>query len=289
MMTGRTAATTEDVAKDGTVPRSAAVADRSAVRRGPLARLRLPFSRSPAEPAEHPDPPEPREPADRWARPRRWPWILAMVLVVGLLAGAVDAVFFSGLLSVQAVTVSGAPGPVVAKVLAVVDVPDGTPLARVDLDGVAVRVNEVPEIAEVEVARNWPNTLAITVTPRVPIAVTSANGRLWLMDRTGDPYLTVDVLPADVVVVRLATPGVGDPSTVAALSVVNALTPQFRSQVADLTARTPYDVELTLKDKRTVIWGEATDSAQKMQILPAVLAQGGSTYNISDPTLVSVR
>jgi hypothetical protein len=39
-----------------------------------------------------------------------------------------------------------------------------------------------------------------------------------------------------------------------------------------------------------VLWGEATQSAEKMQILPALLAaQDGTSYDITDPTLVSVR
>jgi cell division protein FtsQ len=211
------------------------------------------------------------------------------VLVVLLLAGAVYGVFFSPLLGVRSVSISGAPDSVSVKVRAVVDVPDGTPLARVDLDSVAERVNAVPEVAEVEVARNWPDTLAVTVTPRLPIAVTSANGRSWLMDSTGDPYLAVDAPPAGLVPVKLATPGVGDPATAAALTVVASLTPDFRAQVADLAARTAYDIKLTLTDGRSVIWGEATDSAKKMEILPAVLAQQGTVYNISDPTLVSVH
>jgi cell division protein FtsQ len=71
--------------------------------------------------------------------------------------------------------------------------------------------------------------------------------------------------------------------------VVASLTPDFRAQVADLSARTAYDIKLTLSDGRSVIWGEATDSAKKMEILPAVLAQQGTVYNISDPTLVSVH
>ena len=221
--------------------------------------------------------------------PRRWPWILALVLMVLLLAGAVFGVFFSPVLGVTSVSIAGAPDSVSAKVRAVVDVPDGTPLARVDLDSVAERVNAVPEVAEVEVARNWPDTLVVTVTPRVPIAVTSANGRFWLMDSTGDPYRAVDAAPPGLLPIKLATPGVGDPATAAALTVVAALTPDFRSQVADLAARTTYDIELKLTDGRSVIWGEASDSAKKMEILPAVLAQEGTVYNISDPTLVSVH
>ena len=222
--------------------------------------------------------------------PRRWPWILAVVLVGAVLCGAVYAVFFSPLLGVTSVQITGAPDDVTAKVQAAVDVPNGTPLARVDLDQVAARVKGVPEVSAVEVARGWPDTLAVTVTPRVPVAVTSANGQLWLLDDTGDPYLAVGSPPAGLVTVQLVAPGVGDPSTAAALTVAAALTADFRNQVASISARTAFDVELTLTDGRKIVWGEATDSARKMQILPALLAaQKGTEYDITDPTLVSVR
>jgi cell division protein FtsQ len=93
-----------------------------------------------------------------------------------------------------------------------------------------------------------------------------------------------------MVTVQLAAPGRTDPATRAALTVVAALTPDFKSQVAVLSARTEFDVELTLIDRRKVIWGEPTQSAQKMQILPALLAaRQGTEYDISDPTLVTVR
>ena len=221
---------------------------------------------------------------------RRWPWVLALVLVGALLAGAVYAVFFSPLLGVRSVTIAGAPDEVTAKVRAVVDVPDGTPLARIDLDDIAVSVESVPEVADVEVARGWPETLAIEVTPRVPVAVTSANGQFWLLDATGDPYLAVSAPPAGLITVQLVAPGAGDPSTSAALAVAASLSPEFRAQVAIVSARTTFDVELTLVDGKRVIWGEASDSARKMQILPALLAaQGGTEYDITDPTLVTVR
>ena len=78
----------------------------------------------------------------------------------------------------------------------------------------------MPEVSAVEVARGWPDTLTITVTPRVPVAVTSANGQFWLLDRTGDPYLAVAAPPAGLTLVQLVAPGTGDPSTIAALTVV---------------------------------------------------------------------
>jgi cell division protein FtsQ len=221
---------------------------------------------------------------------RRWPWIVALSTVVVLVAGAVYAVFFSPLLAVTSVTISGADDAVTAQVRSAVPAVDGTPLARVDLDAVAAAAQSIPQVADVEVAREWPRTLAITVTPRVPVAVTSANGQLWLLDADGDPYLTVPSAPAGLVTVQLAAPGRDDAATRAALKVVQALTPDFRSQVAELSARTEFDIELTLVDRKKVIWGEPTQSAQKMQMLPALLAaRDGTEYDITDPTLATVR
>jgi cell division protein FtsQ len=223
-------------------------------------------------------------------RRRRWPWIVVLVTVSALLGGCVYAVFFSPLLAVRSVTIKGVDDTLTAQVRAVVSVPTGTPLARVDLDAVAATVEGVSEVAAVEVAREWPDTVAVTVTPRVPVAVTSANGQLWLLDTGGDPYLTVDSPPPGLVTVQLAAPGRNDPATKAAVSVVAALTPDFRSQVAVLSARTEFDVELTLIDRKKVIWGEPTENPQKMQMLPALLAaRDGTEYDITDPTLATVR
>jgi len=221
---------------------------------------------------------------------RRWPLILGLVVILAVFAGLGYVVFVSPLLGVKSVSVTGAPDELTSKVKAVVNIADGTPLARVDLDDVAAEVEAVPEVLAVEVARGWPDTLNIAVTPRVPVAVTSANGQYWLLDRTGDPYQAVAAPPAGMTLVQLVAPGIGDPSTLAAVAVVQALTPDFRSQVTELSARTAFDVELTLTDGKKVLWGEAAQSAEKMQILPALLAaQDGSNYDITDPTLVSVR
>ncbi len=223
-------------------------------------------------------------------RRRRWPWVVALTLIVALLSGGVYAVFFSSLLAVRSVTVTGADETLTGHVRSVVTVPEGTPLARVDLDAVASTVEQVPEVGKVVVAREWPDTLAITVTPRVPVAVTSANGQLWLLDTDGDPYLTVASPPPGLVTVQLAAPGQNDPATRAAVQVAIALTPDFKSQVAVLSARTGFDIELTLIDRRKVIWGEPIENARKMQVLPALLAaRDGTEYDISDPTLVTVR
>lgn len=224
------------------------------------------------------------------AAPRRWPWIVALAVVGLLICGAGYVIFISSLLGLRTVTITGVPDDVAAQIRTIAPAPDGFPLARIDLDGVRASVDAVPQVSEAEVSRAWPGTLTIAVTPRVPSAVTSANGQLWLLDASGDPYLAVTAPPAGLVTVQLVAPRVGDPSTAAALTVAAALTPPFRPTVAAISARTPFDIELTLKDGRKVLWGEATESAQKMQVLPALLAaQDGKVYDITDPTLVTVR
>ena len=125
--------------------------------------------------------------------------------------------------------------------------------------------------------------------PRTPVAVTSANGRLWLLDSTGQPFQQVATAPAGLVTVLLATPGTDDPATRAALIVVDSMTADFRATVESVRADSPYQITLSLADGRAVIWGGSDDGARKMQILPGLLTRPGRLFDISDPSMVTVR
>jgi cell division protein FtsQ len=235
-----------------------------------------------------------RRPAGR--RPRRsWPWTLAVVLLLALVAGAAYVAYRTPVLGVRSLTVSAGTGElseaVSGEVVDAAGVATGTPLITVNLEAVRHRVLAVPEVASASVSRHWPNELRITVTQRSAVAMTKANGALWLLDSTGVPYLKVSgaVPPAGLLTIDLATPGAGDPATMAGLAVVEQLKAPIRAQVASVSAPSAYRVVLTLRDGRTVIWGGSDQGAKKMQILPAVLAQPGSTYDISDPAVVTVH
>lgn len=227
--------------------------------------------------------------------PRRsWPWVLATFLVLVLVGGAVYVAYRTPVLGVHTVTVSATAGEISdevrGEVVAAAGVATDTPLITVDLQSVRQRVLGVPQVAAASVSRHWPNELIITVTGRTAVAVTKANGALWLLDAGGVPYLELGsaAAPAGLLTIDLATPGAGDPATLAGLAVVGQLKAPVRDQVASVSAPSPYRVVLTLRDGRLVVWGSPDDGAKKMQILPAVLAQPGHTYDISDPDIVMV-
>ncbi len=196
--------------------------------------------------------------------------------------------------SVAAAAPVSPAGPVldselIGQVQTAVAVPSGTPLISVDLTQVSAAVELIPQVADAEVTRQWPGTLHVSVTLRIPVAVVPANSSLYLLDSFGNPYLTVPAVPPGLVTLRLATPGPADPATLAGLTVVQVLPAELVPLLSTVSARSPYDISLELTDGRTVQWGGVSDSVRKGQILPAVLAQQGTAFDISDPALVTVR
>ncbi len=223
-------------------------------------------------------------------RRRRWPWVFALVLVLAMAGGAFYLVRFTPVLGVRSVAVSGVPTPLAQRVRDAIDVPVGTPLITLDAAALAARAEAaVPEVESVRVSRHWPNSLVVVAVARTPVAVTSANAAWWLLDRHGVPYLKVASPPAKLLAIELATPGSHDPATLAAVEVVHSLPAGVTRLVASVVARSPYRITLTLHDGRVVVWGDATQVQAKAAVLPVLLKQPGHTYDISDPTLATVR
>lgn len=220
---------------------------------------------------------------------RRWPFVLAGVLVVVVLAAGSWVIWFSSLLALRTIDVGGTDQTVASAVRVALAHHEGSPLARIGIADAEAEVRALPEIAEVEVIRQWPDTLVVNVKARTPVAVTAANGALWLLDSSGFAYRQVEAAPAGLVTLELASPGPDDPATAAALTVLGAMTAEFRAQVGAIVAGSPFAVTVNLKDGRVVMWGSADRSPRKMQITPALLEQPGQVFDLSDPDLVTVR
>jgi cell division protein FtsQ len=216
------------------------------------------------------------------------PWLAALVaLAIGALVCWV--VYGTSVLGVRTVRVQGNSLVTVDQVRAAAAIPPGAALASLNLRAVAVRVQGLAPVRIAKVTRSWPSAVVITVTERVPAAaVVRADGRYDLIDPAGVVFETAadrGTLPK----LQLATPGPDDPSTGAALQVLAALTSQLRDQLVVLVATAPTRIQLDLTGGRQIIWGDATESAQKARSATSVLARPGKVIDVSAPGVVTVH
>jgi cell division protein FtsQ len=231
----------------------------------------------------------PRPPTAPAAGSSRRGKVVAVALLFALLvAGAVYVVGFTGVLGVRQVTVTGARALSADQIRAAAAVPDGRPLARVDTGGVADRVRGLAGVERVAVTRSWPGTLRITVTERRGVALVTRDGALWLVDPDGVVFQRLSVHPKLPI---LSIPDIGPDSDVAkaALAAVTALPAPLLAQVGEVRAPTPEQVTLLLSGRRTVLWGGAEDSPAKASVLTALLRRPGTYYDVSTPSVVTVR
>jgi cell division protein FtsQ len=173
----------------------------------------------------------------------------------------------------------------------------GTPLLRVDVAAAAARVRRLPQVADAEVSRGWPDRVVVTVTEREAVAVVDRDGQRTLVDPSGVPFETVTGdPPRGVIPLDVPRPARRDPATVAGLAAIVALPTAVRGDVAVVTATSGLDVTLRLTDGSTVIWGDGDDAAAKGDALAGVLQQiragaldGAETIDVSAPKAVVLR
>lgn len=220
-------------------------------------------------------------------RPRRL--VVVAVLLVLLAGAAAYVVGGTGVLGVRTVTVTGLRTLPASQVTDAAAVRQGAPLARVDVAAVAARIRAIPGVARVAVTRSWPSTLRIAVTERRGVAVVSVAGKPWLVDGSGVRFQQLTAVPPGMarLAVRDAEPD--DPATTAALAALAAVGPTVRAQLVSVTAQTPDSVTLTLTGNRTVRWGGADESPAKARVLAALLGRSGTVYDVSTPSVVTVR
>lgn len=215
------------------------------------------------------------------------PWGAGAAVVV-LLAGVFFVATQTSLMGVDLIRVTGVSILDPDDVRAAAQIPDGTPLARVDTALVARRVGALAPVATVDVGRSWPNTLTIAVVERTPAAVVQQEDRFGLMDGTGVVYLTVGDRPAGLPLIQVADPGPDNPETKAALAVLRDLTPQLREQLAKLIVEAPARIRLELAKGRTIVWGDASQSDLKARVATALLARKGTQIDVSAPEVVTI-
>lgn len=223
-------------------------------------------------------------PAHRRFVVRRFGAVGVLVAVLGL----AYLLWFTAVLGVRTVAVTGLRGLTEDEVRTAAAIDDGTPMVRLDTDEVAGRVAALRRVAAVDVSRSWPNTVEVAVTERVPVAVVAAADGAHLVDSTGLDFAVESTPPTGLPELRVHRVDPTDAETGSAMAVLAVLPEPVRTQLTVLRANSPSDVELTLADGRTVEWGGAADSARKAAVITALLTRPGTTYDVSTPDFPTV-
>ncbi|HWJ83313.1 MAG TPA: FtsQ-type POTRA domain-containing protein [Nocardioides sp.] len=220
-----------------------------------------------------------RQWARRWLT---WRYVLAAVLVAGLVGFTVYSVYFSPWLRVEGAEVTGNSLLTEAEILDTADVPEGGALARVDLDAIAVRVRSLPAVKSVDVSRKWPHDVRIDVTEREPVAVVARGGGYVDLDEDGVTFGRFARPPAGLP--RVETGPDAEPSALEeAAHVVAALPDEVSALVDHVQVDTVDQILLVLKDGRQVKWGSAEQSDEKAKVLLALLDRKAQVYDVSVP------
>jgi len=226
-----------------------------------------------------------RQWARRWLT---WKYVLAALVLVGLVAGSIWMVLFSTALAVKQVEVQGAEQLRPAEVRAVAGLSEGEPLARVDLDDVRARVQALAMVSSADVTRSWPDTVVIAVEERVAIATVEIGGQLRGLDLEGVVFDDYAKPPAGLPRVETSSDA-GREALSEAAAWGSALPRDLAARVDHLELATVDQISLVLRDDRVVVWGSADESDVKAEVLAGLLKTPGSTYDVSVPGQVSIR
>lgn len=208
-----------------------------------------------------------------------------LVLVLGGLA--VYLLWFSPVLAVKEVAVSGTKVLTPDEVTTAAAVPLETPLAGLDTQAIAARVRALPAVADVALEQRYPHTLAIVVTERELVYQRKSEGGFQWVDRLGTTFRTTpQAAPGAIVAVTEST----DVRLLADVATVVAHLPSaLRPKVTQVQAKAVDAIVLTLADGDTVVWGSADESELKAKVLATLLQVDAKVYDVSAPAYPTTK
>lgn len=217
-----------------------------------------------------------------------WRWIAAVVLFVGLVVGAIWAVYYSSLLAVSSVEVQGVDLLTPAQVRAAAQVPEGGPLVTVDLAAIDARVTALAPVRSATVTRLWPDQVLIEIKERQVIATVELGGEIRGMDASGILFRSYQRAPRQYP--RIRSDQNADSDTLREAGRVLVALPESVSRKVNYVSVESIDrISLVLRDGRVVVWGSSEASADKARVLDKLLAKRARTYDVSVPGLPTYR
>lgn len=224
----------------------------------------------------------------RAVRRRRWIRIAVGVLVIAGLGALAWLVWFSSVLAVRDVEVAGRTTLKQGQVLRVAQVPQGRPLARVDIGAIEQRVSSLDRVDTVEVGRSWPHTISISIVERKSVVWARIDGQIRGIDRNGIAFRSYDSPPKGLLEATIDVTDARDrlqtsESLASVVALIGRRDPGLREQVESVRAGSKDSIELRLTKGRTVVWGSRDDGRRKLQVLTPLLDLEASRYDVSAP------
>lgn len=185
------------------------------------------------------------------------------------------------------VEVQGMEGKQAEKVRQAANVQHGVPLVDINENEVAARVQDVANVASVQVSRSWPNTLVIKVVQRKPVAKVELGYQEWeIVDSTGLAYRTTKKQPNLPTLQASVEPPFTGRGRVEGAKILSQLPDWLAKRIVTVKADNPQKVVLVTKDNENIIWGTAEDSELKSQVLRVLLKEPGMFwFDVRNPNL----
>jgi cell division protein FtsQ len=226
-------------------------------------------------------------------RRRRMAWLISGASVAALVVVVLLAAY-SPLLAVRTVAVEGVSRLDPATVTTALDDQLGRPLALVDYGAIERDLAQFPYIESYSVEARPPDTLAVRIVERRPVAQLQTDAGFDLIDAAG---VTVQESPERIAgfpVLDLTGTEIGSPGFRAAAAVLMSLPDALIAQVDRISGTTPDSVTMVFTGAgQRVVWGDADDSELKARILERLIATQDPSlpveYDVSSPQSPVIR
>lgn len=197
-------------------------------------------------------------------------WIAAPLTLVLLVA----ATFFTPLLAIEKIQISGAERLKPGQVAAALSDLKGKPLTTVTDDQVAERLAGFPLIETFAVQAKPPGTLLVKIRERQPILVLVRGGKNYLYDAAG---IQIEQTSGKVELpfLKLGGDPKNNPRFKVAVEILLSLPVETYQQVFSIEVSQQLTAQLVLKKSNiTVIWGDTSQALFKDEVLRSLMKTG---------------
>nr|WP_241429235.1 FtsQ-type POTRA domain-containing protein [Agrococcus sp. ARC_14] len=145
----------------------------------------------------------------------------------------------------------------------------GQPIATVTEQGVAERLQVIPQIESFRLDVVPPSTVIVRLVERMPVAIIETDGGASVIDAAGVVLGQVDESTAELP--TLEGVEIGTEQFEAVATVLVSVPSEVLVETERIEAPTPSDIRLTLVSGQTVQWGGPEQSPLKADVVAALM------------------